>query len=186
MDMKYLLFENPLYVMLLLAVVEAALVAAWVVRRERPLLLYVLAGPPALALAAGLLAALVQTDREKIHQAMREIGAGLEANSLEPAEDYLDANFAAPLAGGTSLTRQQILAAGRTALDTHRLTSIKLDKVQTQTAGANGTTSVVTRVETAEGVIYITWRIQWARREAGWRIIRLELVKPDFLREFKF
>ena len=185
MDMKYLLLENPIYVILVLAVVEAALVAAWVIRRERPLL-YALAAPPALALAAGLLAALVQTDREQIHQAMQDIAAGLEANSLERAENYLDANFAAPLPGGMSLARQQILAIGRTALDTHRLTSIKLDKVQTQTAGANGTTSVVTRVESAEGVIYITWRIQWAKREAGWRIIRLELVKPDFLREFKF
>lgn len=62
--------------------------------------------------------------------------------------------------------------------------------VDTMVAGANATTRLETRITLGGGlagqVVHMGWRLQWARRAAGWRIVRVEVTRPTFARGLNF
>ncbi len=182
MDLQSLFLENPLKLYLLLGLIEVILAACWYARRN-PRLLYALIAPPVLAVTIGIVAHCVVTDREQIAQAMGEIGEGVCHNCLAPASRYLDPSYNVPLPlpiGGT-LNRDQLLGLANVAIQNHHVSDISFGQVETKIAGHNATTLLETRVSINEGSFYISWKLQWAKRPDGWRIVRLEITKPEYL-----
>jgi hypothetical protein len=180
MDLQYLLLENPLKLYLVLALIEIILGACWYARRARAML-YAMIAPAVLGVTIGLVAHFVVTDREKIAAAMDEIGNGVCHGCLVPASHYIDANYRVPLPLGGSLDRDQLLAMAQTAIQEHRITDISFHDIDTKVAGANATTLVGTRLTLNEGMFDVSWRLQWAKRPDGWRIVRVEITRPEHL-----
>ena len=184
--MERYLFEQPWWTVTVLALAEFVLLAAWRSRRRRAWLLAAIA-PPVLAAAAVLTAYLVKTDREQIAEAMEAIGRSVESGKLDGARAYLDASVRAPLPAGGGLNRQEIVARGEDVLRRHPVSKMSLDDVKTTVNGPNATTEVVTRMTFVGGspvggeALQISWRLQWVRRAEGWRLTRIELVKPFWL-----
>lgn len=179
-DMEELFFENPLKVYFFLAFVEIILGAAWYMRRT-PKLAMSLAIAPVLALAVGLVAHFVVTDREQIQQAMEEIGAGVSNGCLAPASKYIDANYSVPLSGGATLKREQLIALAQDAMDTYKISDVHLHDVQTLIEGKMATTKVNSRVTLGLGLIDVGWKLHWAKHNDGWRIVRVEITGPEYL-----
>lgn len=195
MDLSSLFLENPLPVYVVLALVEAVLLGLWrwgAMRWARTALVV----PVALAAAVALVAHFVKTDREQIAEVLDEIASGAQAGSLEPARAYLDPALKVPAPGMVGLVvrfnREQFLERARTALATYPIRSAEVTHVQTSIAGANATSIVETHatIEFAEyrgtAPFNATWKLQWAKRPEGWRIVRLEVLSPARLANWNF
>ena len=198
------LFESPLYVYITLSVAEAALAAMWHSRRQRKWA-WALLPAPVLAGAVFLTAALVETDREKIAAALGAVGAAVERNDLPAAAQYIDANCRSPGPGEAFIDKAELMTIARQALDRWQVTDVRLRHIDTKVAGANATMQVDSRVAFRSGSygdqsINIGWRLQWAKRRRspdsdasrigasppGWRIVRIEITYPEFLRGLTF
>lgn len=188
--MSHHLFEDPLYIYILLGIAEIALAWTWYVRRTRQWLLALLPAP-VLAAAVALTAHLVVTDAEKIASALEEIAAGVEQGDLAPAELYVDVDCRSPGRGGRIVDKAELLGRARREMDRWKISAARPGSVRTEVAGANATTTLGTRITFSGGqlggqVFDIGWRLQWARRPAGWRIVRVEITRPEFLRNLRF
>ena len=184
--LKGLLFEDPLKLYLVLGVVEVALVAFWYSRRTAGWALSLL-GPVAVGGAVAVTAALVVTDRERITSALEAIAAAAEARDLLSAAGHLDPGCEGVRPGGRPLTREELIVVGQAALARHPIARIRAGDVDTQIAGANATTTLRTRVTFTTGEQFtLRWKVQWARRPAGWRIVAVELLAPRMLSDYTF
>jgi len=182
-------FESPLNVIIALAIVEVAVVWAWRSRRTRRRA-WALLPAPALALALGLTAALVRTDREQIASALKAIAAATESGDIDSAAIYVDPDCRSPGPGRTLISKAVLLEIGRRALDRWQVSDVRVSGVKTNLAGPNATTELRTRVRfRSQGVqqwIFIGWRVQWAKRPAGWRVMRVEVTYPEFMQNLQF
>ena len=187
--LRWHLFENPVYIYVGLGIVETALGAAWYSRRSRRAALALLPAP-VLALAVALTAAWVQTDQEKIAAAMKATAAGLEQRDLSAAEVYVDRECLSPGRGERLIDKRELIQIARRAIDQYSVRGIHVYGVETEVAGANATTHLQTRITFGGGFggrgFRMGWRLQWARRAAGWRIVRVEVTDPEFVRGFNF
>ena len=141
-----------------------------------------------LPLAAGLIvasgavllvASLVHTDREQIHDALSAICRDAEQGRMDAAQTYLDdhVGIGIPMVG-----KKDLLDWGQKALGTYHPRQLKLRNLNTIVAGANATTTAAMWVELPEyGFVSLDWRFQWAKRPQGWRIIRVERPGKDDL-----
>jgi hypothetical protein len=187
-SLKAALFENPIYLYIILAITEIVLGSMWHRRRGRRRLAY-LAIPIGLAVAIFALEALVVTDREYITDALREIASEVETFDgqprLEAASRYLDESVVVdfgPEAGGMNLTREQALLAARAVLERSPITNVRfmnLDvEVHAEAADARFATFIAfTSEELGPQNASVRWTLRWARRAGGWRIVRVD--KPE-------
>jgi hypothetical protein len=179
--LKSLFFEDPTALYIALGVVELAMFAVWYGRRAGRLLV-AMTIPPVLAVIIALVAHLVVTDRERIHDALSAISDSAVAGDLKAAETYLDPNLRGPMRGATFMNRDRWLTVGRSMLERYKVESVKLNQVDTTIAGPNATTRLEMTVTVKDyGPVRIGWQIQWAKRPDGWRVTELTVLHPDFL-----
>ncbi len=184
--LKRLIFETPLAIYIILVVAEAAVAAIWHGRRTRKLALALLVAP-VLGLAVGLTSYLVETDLEQINSAMSDIARSVESGDLDAAVEHLDEPCLAPLSGGGKISKDEIILAGRTALRRRPVERLQTVGPVTTITGDKAITEVKVRIVLESNECVDTaWRLEWARREAGWRIVRVEIVSPPELADWSF
>jgi ketosteroid isomerase-like protein len=181
------LLESPVYVYAAGALAETLLLARWYLRRTRGRLA-ALAPVPVLVLGVALIDHFIQTDRERIAASLKAIAAALERHDVSAAAEYLDPACRAPASGERFLDREELIARARRAIATYGVRAVSVRDVQTEVSGAIGTTRLTSRVTFGGGTLTgqslsIAWVLQWARRPAGWRIVRVEVTDPPFLRD---
>ena len=184
--LKRLLFETPLAVYVILAVAEAAVAAIWYGRRTRRWTLALLVAP-VLGLTVGLTAYFVETDMEQINSAMDAIARSVESGDLNAAVEYLDESCLAPTAGGRSINKDEIILAGRMALQRRPVRRFHTIGPVTRITGEKATTEMEVRVILESSEYGKTaWRLEWAKLKAGWRIVRVEILSPPELTSWNF
>ena len=188
-SLKTALFEDPLYLYLVLAVAELALVFLWQAGKTRRRAA-AMAIPVVLAGAVFVAEAVVVTDREQLTAALREIALdararGNAASDFQVLATYLDESVQVDLGshGGKNLDRKRLLEAGRAAAKRFNVRRVELVRPDVQTDGQQATVSFGTIVfyahkDFGEGRASIRWRLYWARRQGAWRIVRIG--PPEF------
>lgn len=175
-SIKHILFEAPAWGMVILAMAEVVLFAVWLRRRTRRCALALLIPP---ILAAGLfgLATLVVTDREQIQQALQKIADDFQANRLDATALYLDENYE-----GFGGDKESLLALAQVTRGKHGIESIKVTRanihVHGRRANADITTTVKLNNDLGGGAYGFAWKIDWVRREPGWRIQHIDEPEP--------
>lgn len=175
-------FENPVRIYVALGAVEAVVLIVWVLRRTqwwgRCLLI-----APVVAVAVGLMAHFVQTDREQIRRFLTTSVVHVEAGDADAAAACLDNDFSVPGPLGQSIPREVFVEYARVVLRTTPLEKIVVHRLDTQVDGRKAATELVVTIVTKSmgGVRNAKWRIDWVERDKGWRIIRLQAVEPDWL-----
>ena len=188
--LKETFLENPLYVYIGLAIIELAIAAVWYERRSRKLA-GLLAAPLVIAAGVFALEALVVTDREEITAALKEIArvsctSDGKAANISAAAIYLDEKVRVDLPteyGGMNLTRDQAIAAGKSVVERFTIQSVKFSKLEIELTDDRAEAHLVTIMrfggtEMAEQRTSLIWDIHWVKRDAGWRILRVEA--PSF------
>ncbi len=180
--LEELLLEKPLPVYLALLVAEAILAAVWLRRRTAATTLALLAGP-VLALAVGLTAHFVKTDREQIASILAEIAADVEGGRLAAVDRHMALECRMPTGGG-GLNKAAILRASRTALRRYGVQRVSVAWSETIFPPGGAVTSAVTGVATRTGeTIRVTWRLKWTKRQGAWQIVEVQLTAPQTARE---
>ncbi len=184
--LKRLLFETPLAVYVILVVAEAAVAAIWYTRRTRRWTRALLVAP-VLGLVVGLTAYLVETDMEQINSAMSDIARSVESGDLNAAVEHLDESCVAPTSSRRTISKDNIILVGRMALQRRPVKRLYTIGPVTTIAGDKAVTKVKVRIilESGEGGD-TEWRLEWARGEAGWRIVRVEILSPPELADWSF
>jgi len=175
---RRILFEQPVYLYVPLALAEAVLLFRWHQRRTRRSALW-LAVPAVLAGLVLLLDCLVVTDREQIIAASKEIARDAQAGSVAAAEKYLDENFA-----GFYQSRKTALYEARQALAEHRPRLVALSDVDLAVAGRQGEMSLTMIVVPGAGPLAgrrfpLAWKIHWVKVTVGGRLVwRISSAAP--------
>jgi len=176
---RTLLFENPVPLIVVMAVAEVAGLLVYRAHRRRELLGWLLA-PPAVAGMVGLLASLVQTDRERIRAALDDIAARIVAGDLDGPARYLDP----ACRGGGVLPdgRDELIAFGKAVLRKHPVRQVRLPfpTIRTDRPDADATVNSVVSFRSGTSM-WIVWRLKWARRDGVWRIVRVEMARSASL-----
>ncbi|MBN1943685.1 MAG: hypothetical protein JW849_10375 [Phycisphaerae bacterium] len=175
------MFENPTWLLLILAVVELAVFAVWLRGRTKRAAVGLLI-PPILAGGLFALAALVTTDREKIHQALQQIADDYQAERLESAATYLDEAYE-----GFGGDKASLLNVARQTRGKHPIKSIRVTRLNVHVQGRRAEAKITTVVhlgdEMGGGGYGFAWTLDWVQRDAGWRILHIDepqSVVPGF------
>lgn len=176
-SLKVTFFEDPVRAYVVLAVAEAMLLLAWRATRTRRSLLYLLI-PPVLAGGVLALAALVVTDRERIEAASRAIAAAVEAGDVGAVARHVDEQY-----GGYCGSREALLEMARRTHAAMGLRKVRIVASRIDVEGAEARMTVRTAVAYDGGAfgaggMGITWRVRWARRADGWKVVHA--AEPSF------
>ena len=175
-----LLFENPPWLLAMLAAGGVVALVIWRARRTiaaaRTAIVLV-----ALAAAVLLLGGLVKTDREKIADAYAAMAADVSAGRTEQLAVYLDADARITLEPGDEFgadKRSAILLVGMN-IKVMKLREVKLSRMTIDVSGDRAVSEVTTTIfndwsETAGATIVLSWRVVWAKRADGWRIVEAQ------------
>ncbi len=169
---KHAFFEDPLYVYLVLVAVELVLVMLWRARRTRRSLAMLAIGPAA-AMGVFALAALVQTDRERIIQISEQIVADVAAGRPERIPPHLTEDFSATLRGRkiTRVTVENVATGYRRNLGIER---IALRNARVEVEGDFATLHATTVLHLEDGGVFgLNWTVHWVRTDDGWKIERV-------------
>lgn len=187
MDLMARLFlEHPWPIYLAAGLAEIILLILWRLR-QTPNSAKALAIPPAAALAVGLLATLVTTDRERIERAIDTLAAAAVAGDARTVGDYIDPAYRDPAGADATAIR---IAAER-ALGAVDVTRCVVLSKEIEVRGSSAEARVKTFVDADAPVVVdrallIEWRIRWRKRADDaappWRIISAEVVSPPGLR----
>ncbi len=180
--MSYYLFDNPKAGILIALILEFLLVMGWLIFRERikkPLLLI---GPGLVGLFV-LMDALVQTNREALEEATRQV---VQAAEDEDAEGIL-AFISDTYLQNSSLDRETIrqrFPVGKNIIDSNRIT--KLEVTQVSESGGQVEFSVLTTMGPGSQYANVTqktrWRFHFTRDGDGqYRINDIEMTFPQEL-----
>jgi hypothetical protein len=174
---KTALLEEPFYIYVALGFAELVLAAIWRERRGRRWALALLV-PPVLAGMVFAVEAAVETDREQITRALREIAADAEAGSTAAGARYLDDAY-----DGFGGSREGVVSHAERTLRSFEIAHVGFVNLRVDVDGRRARTtfsSIIgfrSRGGGAEGKTSLVWDIQWVRREQGWRII--EIARPE-------
>jgi hypothetical protein len=177
--LRYILFESPLWLILLALVAE--LIVLWLHQRRgwtsrRPPLIV-----PVVALLLLLVQWLVVTDSEALRAMTRRLASAVDAPDLDAFMAEIDADFRQ-----RELTRDQLAERVRAILER---TQIEQASVGAFEIAVNGDTAAVAfraraRIEAGDAGIreYVgRWRLECVRRDAGWRVRGVEHVSSPGL-----
>lgn len=168
-SLKIELFERPLYIYVAAAVAVLVLLAMWWQRRDRKLLLWMIA-PVAVAGAVTLTAWLVVTDREQLKAASRDIADAVVAREVPRIMWYLDDSFEARI-DRMSFSKAMVEQEVNLLVDKHRIEGINFGDYSIAIEGRRATMIVNTKIFFDGGMDSLTWEIIWTKRPAGWRIL---------------
>jgi len=179
------LFEQPVWLYVAVVVAEAVIGFGWLLSRSRRWARAAIV-PAAVALVVVLLGVLVQTDREKIAAALKDIAAKAQAGDFAGAGRHLDATCRYPLAGGGSVGRKELIDRGQWAVRTFNVRMVRAQQIRTTVYGDSADTELAVWTTSDAGFRAMTWQVTWARRDDRWRIVEVKLIKPDDIREVLF
>ena len=177
--LRVIFLEEPVYLCVALGIVELLPLIVFVKRRTRKAAWALL---PAALLAAGVLvlAALVETDREKIDAATREIVGAFNAGRPEDAARYLDDEISVVFVG-QRFTKETAIGYARGAMKDRKVARVVLlDPLETNPDAGRANQSVKVKVTWGEGArkqLFMKWEVHWIRRADGWRIIKAEHLR---------
>ena len=179
------LFEQPVWLYVALVVAEGVVGFGWLLSRSRRWARAAIV-PAAVALVVVLLGVLVQTDREKIAAALKDIAAKAQAGDFAGAGGYLDATCQCPVPGGGSVGRKELIDRGQWAIRTFSVQMVRAQQIRTTIDGDSADTRLAVWTTSDAGFRAMTWQVKWARRGDGWRIVEVRLIKPEDIRELLF
>lgn len=172
-SIRYILFDDPSWLIIALAVLEAVAVALW--WQGRSLRWSVgMAFPVVLAGGVYALERYVVTDRERIVAACEEIATMAERGQLrEAAERYLAEDFSGRFAGA-ELDKRGVLLRLRTATVLGILEGVTLrdPRLEFGDDGAVLTVGTTFRFKESRRDFW-DWELHWRETSEGWRIDRL-------------
>ncbi|MBI5726049.1 MAG: hypothetical protein HZA50_18965 [Planctomycetes bacterium] len=176
------LFENPVYIYVFLGVCGLALLAVWHERRDKKFLKW-LAVPAGLAGAVWLVSALVVTDREEIHAAMKAMAKDAAAGRSDAFNRHLADDFAAYFEGARidKKIAISIVEARREGLNISGVAIADFDAIiSADTADTPVTTKIVYggSGQKQGSMIFISWQFRWAKRQDGW-VMTESLKDPE-------
>lgn len=181
-SISYYVFENPLWVCLVLGMVELGLFARWRQGRTRGQALAML-GPVTLAAIVLILAMAVETDREQIMKMAAEIAADVQSDRSEALQKYLDDKFVGYYEGA-ALNRTTVLVTSKAAKRAHSVSKIRILDAQVTVEGKWATMKAPVRMEISQSImtgdITVLFKLKWVKRPQGWRLI--EAAEPELQR----
>jgi hypothetical protein len=171
--MKELLFENPLPLYVALGLVEIVIAGLWYRGKTRRLAVALLI-PPLLAGAVLAMDLLVETDREKLQKALREIAADVERGDLRGVSKYLADDYY-----GYGNSREGVVQAGEQSWRSHGIRGVGLTGVQIEVHDNQAKVQARTIVTYnapgfGEGRVAMDWTVYWGIRDGQWRIVNVE------------
>lgn len=178
--MKELFCENPVGVYVVLGVAGVVLAGLWIKSRQSKYLKLLLI-PAVLAGGTVLLDALVETDREALQRAAREIAADFQAGNIDVAVGYVAESYT-----GFGDNRDALIARARSELKRLDIRTVNLTNFQVHIEGMNAEMAVTSTIHLQggqEGTYAFRWKLQWARLPEGWRIVHVAMpqqVLPGF------
>ena len=185
-SIKSALFENPTYIYVALGVAAVAAGALWYERR-RPKFASALAAVVVVAAAVFVTEMLVVTARERISAALYEMADQVQSDATpaqrtEAIEAALDDAVIVDLPdrfGEMDMDKQRALAAGRLVLAGGTIKSVRVVKLEVTVdrRHARSDFTTVIRYDTRDLGVRpgaVIWCVHWIKRDAGWRIIRVE------------
>lgn len=183
--LKIVLFENPLPIYIVLALVEVVLAWLWYTRRE-PKLARALVFPLAAGVIVGIVAHLVVTDREKINANLSGMAEAVKAKDFSGLGNYLHQTCYGQTPVG-QINKDELLLAGREVTGRYEVSNISLSNVQTVISGANATTELDTGITLKTGEsLPVSFVMQWGRQSDGqWKLVWVRLTKPKELASFR-
>ncbi len=173
-EMKRILFEDPTYLYVALAVAELVLAGICYERRSKRLAI-LLAVPVLLAGAVFAIERTVVTDREQIIAAFREIVADIEKGNTAAFEKYVDDEFSA----GAYISDKES-AVNRLKMEVKKsgpITRIKINRVVVDDAGATRKMRAGIMVVAGEYKLPLLLNLYWIKRGDEWRIIKADEVE---------
>ncbi len=169
------LFEDPIWLYVILGVIEAALVARWRGQPGNRVTIGLLV-PLVLAGAVFYISRAVVTDRERISAATQAIIQDIRDGNTDLLAEYLDDEYR-----GFCGTKPQAVETCRLAIDRHGLGVVTVKQLEVQlvdlTAQMQVTTLIVPSKRGAGSrPIRLKWEIEWAKRLQGWRIVKATVM----------
>lgn len=172
--LRRVLLETPIYACIFLGLVELAIVALFLARRTKRLAM-LLVVPAVLAGLVLTAAAMIETDREQIFSAIREICADLEAGQTGAMEQYLADDFVGVFQRG-KLTKSTAVQVARMQVGMHGIERIRLRRINVQVEGgeaqmALSTLMIMEQAELGRATgAYVKFDLTWTKTPAGWRL----------------
>lgn len=177
--MTELIFEDPLYLYIVLGLAELVLAVLWRERRT-PSFAKAMLIPPILVLMVAGADYLVQTDREQLQESMVEIKTAIENNQISRIPSYLDDDFEAAIFGQT-ITKPMVVLFGQTQMEKREIDKINLYNLKIEFLGQRAkmhfTTIVTYGGNQRTGLI---WDLEWLKRPEGWKMLRVREPKTGF------
>ncbi len=131
-ELKRVLFEDPAYLYVAMAVAELALAGIWYERRSRRIAM-LLAAPILLAGVVFAIERAVVTDREQIIANFREIVSDVENGGTAAFEKYVDDEFTG---GGYITDKESALNRLKLEINRNRITRIKITRMVVDDTGS--------------------------------------------------
>jgi len=180
-SVKHLLFEDPTWLLVILAAAELAVFWFWLRRRTKRSAMAMLI-PPILAGALLALSALVVTDREAIQHNLQQIADEYQAQHLDAAATFLDDEYE-----GFGGDKKSLLEMAEQTRGDHPIQSIRVTRLIVNVHGRRAEADITTVVHPEDslggGAYSFAWTLDWVRRDAGWRILHIDnpvTVVPGF------
>ena len=178
-SLRSALFEDPLYVYVLLGVALLVLAVRFHGKRTRGRAAALLV-PLALGLGAFLTQRAVVTDREQIVAAFHEIAADLEQGRTDALDQYLDDDYIGFELAGLGVTKANAVRQAKWAIKQHGAPRVKFTRLRADVGSDAATADVETVMDFAgagpgPSSVPLIWKIEWVRRGGGWKIHRADL-----------
>ncbi len=169
-SLKSALFENPLYIYILLGVTELVLLIIWRMKRTRRAGVHA-AIPIILTAAVFLTSWLVVTDREQIMGISAEIAHALQLRDVQTVRKHISADFAGPYLNSNL---DADLTTATSKLDQMGVKEIKLKCLSLDITDHKAIMHIKTWFHNAKMPIPIVveWDVQW-RKGQSWKICTL-------------
>jgi len=173
---RIIFLEEPVYLCVALGIVELFVLVIFLKRRTRKTK-WALLPPAVLAASVLVLAAAVETDREKIEAATREIVGAFDAGKPEDAAGYLDDEISVTFRG-ERLTRKTVIEHALGVMKNRNVARVVLlEPLKTTPDADRADQTVKVKVvwgKDARKQLFMKWKVRWVRRADGWRVIKAE------------
>ncbi len=179
-EVNALVFEDPAALYWALGFAELFTLAVLYKWRSRRAL--IATGVPAvLAVAVGIAAWLVTTERERLYTALNGLAEAVCNGDTEGLNEWIDDDY-----DDGVFNKARILDRAEKARKEYGIRSIDITSLKVTIASNEGTTIVgadidVARSSLGEGTVPTRWTLRWIRQPAGWRLRWARLDRPGGL-----
>ena len=171
-SLQELLFEDPFYVYVVLALAGVVCLGMWRARRQAKWL-GAIAVLGLLAVGAYLLDRAVTTDREQIRATLGAMADAAAAGDAEALVSHLDDSYR-----GWMLRKVAVRVAAEAAMLRYRITKVRFSaapKIEVTGDRADSTVYIVIHHESG-GPRPMGWEVEWIRRPDGWKVQRATML----------